>query len=868
MQQPQASSMTAAARRRQLQGSVLAGKMVLVRKALDTNLNSGDVVCQLVSSTVGDPDNGNRGMLGQEACVHINSELHPTPYEASTFSFEFIWDMKKQGVPGAVIVKNYCDEEFFVNTITLDIVPGYGTIVFTAESWVYPDEIYDHLPRVFFSNQPYLPNQMPAPLVPYREEELRNLRGDDNPGPYKDHDRVYRYDVYNDLGEPDSGNPRPVLGGSDEHPYPRRCRTGRRRTNTDPDSESRNVGFPLTNHFYVPRDEVFNDRKKAYFDTNNLKLYIMQKYATFLLHADQQTPFEFDSFADVLSLYDEGSINLPGWLNTFLQPLLGIIPFKLLQQVLTPDSEFILKFPMPAVIREDKTAWQTDEEFAREMLAGTNPVVIRRLGETEFPPKSKLDTSKYHNQNSRITAAHVEKCLEVEGLTVEQVLADGRLFILDHHDHFMPYLLDANHQPDTFVYATRTLLFHRNDGTLQPAAIELSLPRFEAGSTLISSVGEVYTPASDGVEGHIWQLAKAYVTVNDYSWHQLVSHWLNTHAVMEPFAIATHRQLSVAHPIHKLLHPHYRDNLFINALGRQSLINAGGSSENTVFLGKYGLSMTSEVYRNWNFTEQALPEDFIKRGVAKRRSNGELELLIKDYPYAVDGLAIWSAIETWVRDYCAIYYADDAAVQGDAELQSWWKDVREEGHGDLKDHKWWPEMKTVAELVQSCATIIWIASALHAAVNFGQYMYAGYVPNRPSVSRRPMPKPGTDLYRELELHPEKEFLLTITKQDLSIAGIALVELLSSHSDDEVYLGQRDSPNWTSDLDAMNAFDRFRERLLEVEKNIVAKNDKGSGFKNRTGPVNIPYNLLFPYASGDAEANTGVTGKGIPNSASI
>uniref|UniRef100_A0A0D3HNA0 Lipoxygenase domain-containing protein n=1 Tax=Oryza barthii TaxID=65489 RepID=A0A0D3HNA0_9ORYZ len=459
MQQPQASSMTAAARRRQLQGSVLAGKMVLVRKALDTNLNSGDDVCQLVSSTVGDPDNGNRGMLGQEACVHINSELHPTPYEASTFSFEFIWDMKKQGVPGAVIVKNYCDE-FFVNTITLDIVPGYGTIVFTAESWVYPDEIYDHLTRVFFSNQPYLPNQMPAPLVPYREEELRNLRGDDNPGPYKDHDRVYRYDVYNDLGEPDSGNPRPVLGGSDEHPYPRRCRTGRRRTNTDPDSESRNVGFPLTNHFYVPRDEVFNDRKKAYFDTNNLKLYIMQKYATFLLHADQQTPFEFDSFADVLSLYDEDSINLPGWLNTFLQPLLGIIPFKLLQQVLTPDSEFILKFPMPAVIREDKTAWQTDEEFAREMLAGTNPVVIRRLGETEFPPKSKLDTSKYHNQNSRITAAHVEKCLEVEGLTVEQALADGRLFILDHHDHFMPYLLDANHQPDTFVYATRTLLFH------------------------------------------------------------------------------------------------------------------------------------------------------------------------------------------------------------------------------------------------------------------------------------------------------------------------------------------------------------------------------------------------------------------------
>ena len=88
---------------------------------------------------------------------------------------------------------------------------------------------------------------------------------------------------------------------------------------------------------------------------------------------------------------------------------------------------------------------------------------------------------------------------------------------------------------------------------------------------------------------------------------------LNTHAVMEPFAIATNRHLSVLHPIYKLLYPHYRDTININGLARQSLINADGIIEKSFLPGKYSIEMSSSVYKNWVFTDQALPTDLIKR---------------------------------------------------------------------------------------------------------------------------------------------------------------------------------------------------------------------------------------------------------------
>lgn len=253
----------------------------------------------------------------------------------------------------------------------------------------------------------------------------------------------------------------------------------------------------------------------------------------------------------------------------------------------------------------------------------------------------------------------------------------------------------------------------------------------------------------------------------------------------------------------------------------------------------------------------------INRGMAIEDSNSPqgLRLVIEDYPYAVDGLEIWLAIKTWVEDYCSFYYKSDDMVQNDTELQSWWKELREEGHGDLKHKSWWPKLHTCRDLMDTCTTIIWVASALHAAVNFGQYSYAGYLPNRPTLSRRLMPEPNTPEYDELRENPDNVLLKTITAQLQALIGVSLIELLSRHPSDEVYLGQRECPEWTMDSEPLKAFEKFGKKLRDIEGRIVQRNTDDS-LKNRVGAVEVPYTLLYP------SSKEGLTGMGIPNSVSI
>jgi linoleate 9S-lipoxygenase len=98
-------------------------------------------------------------------------------------------------------------------------------------------------------------------------------------------------------------------------------------------------------NIYVPRDERFGHVKMSDFLAFALKS-IGQFLKPELESVFDRTPNEFDSFQDVLKLY-EGGIKLP---EAVLEYIRDNIHAELLKEVFPTDGEGLLKYPMPQVI--------------------------------------------------------------------------------------------------------------------------------------------------------------------------------------------------------------------------------------------------------------------------------------------------------------------------------------------------------------------------------------------------------------------------------------------------------------------------------------------------------------------------------------
>ncbi|WJX52132.1 linoleate 13S-lipoxygenase [Trifolium repens] len=742
----------------------------------------------------------------------------------STYKVDFIVD-SDFGVPGAVTAVNYYDNEFFLESIN---IKEKGNICFSCKSWVQPNKLDPHK-RIFFVNKVYLPRETPNGLKELRGRELKQMRGGDDVNGRREQlrpcSRVYDYDVYNDLGDPNKGKDyaRPTLGGQ-QNPHPTRCRTGRPSTKFDASAESRPSESEL---IYVPRDEEYEDIKQQYIKEGKLKAVLR-------------------IIVPALRYKIMGS-ELISNIDRFIQePTEHSVPKSLLN---------FLKFDPPKLFSSGKLHFLSDDEFGRQVLAGLNPLSIERL--KVFPPVSKLDPSIYGSVESALKEEHIID--HIEGMSIQQALEENKLFVLDYHDVYLPFLDRINALDERKAYATTTIFFLAKVGTLKPIAIQLALPTGDPNT----ACKQVLNPSVDETSKWLWQFAKAHVCANDAGVHTLVHHWLRIHACMEPLIIAAHRQLSVMHPVFKLLQPHMRYTLKTNATAREVLINAEGSIETNYTPGRYCMQITCAAYKDWwRFDMEGLPADLIRRGLAipdATQPHG-IRLLIEDYPYAADGLLIWSSIEKLVRTYVNHYYEDSDAISSDDELQSWYKEFINMGHPDHKNATWWPQLRKPEDLISLLTTIIWIVSAQHAVLNFSQYPYGGYVPIRPQLMRKLIPNKEHSDYADFVKDPQRYFLSSLPSLFQATKFMAVINIGSAHSPDEEYIGDRnDKSSWLGEPEIIDALIQFSMDMKNIEKEINRRNADPK-LRNRCGHEVSPYELLIP------SSGCGATGRGVPNSA--
>ncbi|NET70468.1 MAG: lipoxygenase [Sphaerospermopsis sp. SIO1G2] len=461
--------------------------------------------------------------------------------------------------------------------------------------------------------------------------------------------------------------------------------------------------------------------------------------------------------------------------------------------------------PKPAI----SNTFQQDLIFAYLQVGGYNPVVIEQINQLD----SRIE----------ITATQYADVAQKFGVndSLNTALEDGRIYLADYS--ILAGLVNGTY-PEQQKYVTAPLALFAvppvgsTSRSLFPVAISYN-------QTSISNQRVLFTPLDADANGEPWMTAKNIVEMANSNYHELISHLGRTHLVVEAFVVPTNK-LPDNHPLKCLLIPHLEGTLFIN-YGAHAVLVAPGGTVDSLLGSSIGAdtSLAAQATQSYlfNFNDIAFPKTLENRGV-----NDKVKL--PTYPYRDDGLLIWDAIESWVTDYFNLLYSSDAEVANDQDIQKWASTLVSHEGGRLKnfgdDGK--GEIKTVSYLVQAVSTVIFTASAQHAAVNFAQKEFMMYTPACPLARYLPAPT---------NTQETKSFIEGLPSLEQASGQIDLLYLLGSVH--YTQLGHYSESAFPDQNQVKPALDKFHAQLDEITKEIQKRNIqlKLEGL--------IPYEFLIP-----------------------
>ncbi|WP_016952856.1 lipoxygenase family protein [Anabaena sp. PCC 7108] len=485
---------------------------------------------------------------------------------------------------------------------------------------------------------------------------------------------------------------------------------------------------------------------------------------------------------------------------------------KLFFQALAKDG---INPPIVSIIHQ-RDGGLSDKEFVRQRLAGANSTVLRRVQAIDQGFLQALATQPYKLANNG-------------AIDLIKSASENRLFIADY-----PLLRDlkvTDLQPGKYV-GSPVALFHHTDKGLEPVLIEVEK-------------GRVVTPGITGQAADDWERAKLYFQTADATHHELIAHLSYTHLAMEALAIATPRQLPSNHPVYQLLSPHFKFLIAINNRDNTIFFAKGAAIDSLMAPTVESSSrLINKAYREKSFWYYSLLNDIEVRGIEPQ--------LLPDFPYRDDALLLWEAIAKYTTRYLQRYYPDDKAVQQDPYLQAWADELsaplNTRPKSDFPQVPAWFPKELVAEsgiepqelpsyprvpgftkigslqqLIDIATITIFTCGPQHAAVNFSQYDYFGYVPNAPLAN-----------YSRPDTPASLEEFLPSTDKDLQ--QMRLTSALSG-----IYWGNLGSSDLIQFADKIDRqiLAQFQNDLLEIENKIKARNQQ------RLTDSGVEYPYLLP-----------------------
>ena len=255
-----------------------------------------------------------------------------------------------------------------------------------------------------------------------------------------------------------------------------------------------------------------------------------------------------------------------------------------------------------------------------------------------------------------------------------------------------------------------------------------------------------------------------------------------------------------------LLQPHFDGTLAINYVARLKLISTGGVVDSLLggtiaaTLGLCALGVQSHPFK-----DMLPPAAFRRRGVDDTDT-------LPCYSYRDDALLHWEAIREWVATYLRCFYRSDAEVAADLEVAGWLNEVCAKTGGRIGGLE---PTRTLVELVDVTALVIFTASAQHAAVNFPQFDIMSYAPAMPLAGYAPAPtakRGATETDYFLQLPPHDQAVLQMN------TGYLLGDLHYSR------LGHY-GPNYFGEPRIDELAGRFAARLDGIEQTIAGRNTR-------------------------------------------